>query len=868
MIVSVKTRTFVSLATAALAIVALGHFNAYAVDFNPFVTPGPNMPPGARQPFEAGPVIPEIQFNNNDISMAFQIISDATGWSIFPSDQVGKAKISLWAKNVSANDLLDMVVTLAGFIYHRTGDIISVMTYDEYMQHYGLEREVIRLKYADATSISNVLKPFLTKLAKCVGHRETNTIVLYETQANLKLLLAMIAKLDTPADDFIFEAVSLKYADCESLAKILQDLFANQSKNIRNKSLNTIAADGQSQPKGTGDTPSSGQETAQIPFEQVQVYPVLHANQLVIAGTKTDVQKVKDIIAMVDVAGENIIIEVVELKYADAELVGQTLQQLFSADQAKDTTPQKSKAQPASRDKAPVSPEQTKGMLVAPRASVQVQSVGRTNQLIVKALVNDIEKIKHLISQLDIFIEPVTRNYHFIYVDAAQIYTGLERTLDIYARSGTAYPQGRQTEGSMRGSGLTLVERSNSILLTAPPSLHRIMTSICESIDVPGAYEAGMLRVYKIENADVQEIATTLKELLEQTGQQQKKQGEPGFTETPQKTPRPEEPKTGPKELTTTEEFVPQVEAKVSINKATNSVVVQATSRQHSEIEKLIKKLDVRRKQVLIEAWVVEVTTTDNLDLGVELNHAGSDAMSFTSYGLSTLDPATGVRDIMVSPGGTVAVLRPDKVQAILKALQTNANVRIESAPRILVNDNAVGSIASIAEEPTTQINQGQTTTTTSFAGFVQAGTQFAITPLISETDYLRVQYSITLNAFGAKSTDPSIPPPRSTSSIQSEATVPDGATIVVGGLQSTNERATIDKVPLLGDIPLIGLAFRNTIIKKQHITTYLFITTTIMKNTDFSDLRDATNKALKTVQKQDDNTQLQPGNPNEQSNP
>jgi type II secretory pathway component GspD/PulD (secretin) len=222
----------------------------------------------------------------------------------------------------------------------------------------------------------------------------------------------------------------------------------------------------------------------------------------------------------------------------------------------------------------------------------------------------------------------------------------------------------------------------------------------------------------------------------------------------------------------------------------------------------------------------------------------------------------------MVSPGGTVAVLRPDKVQAILKALQTNANVRIESAPRILVNDNAVGSIASIAEEPTTQINQGQTTTTTSFAGFVQAGTQFAITPHISETDYLRVQYSIILNAFGAKSTDPSIPPPRSTSSIQSEATVPDGATIVVGGLQSTNERTTIDKVPLLGDIPLIGLAFRNTIIKKQHITTYLFITTTIMKNTDFSDLRDATNKALKTVRKQDDNTQLQPGDPNEQSNP
>jgi len=166
-----------------------------------------------------------------------------------------------------------------------------------------------------------------------------------------------------------------------------------------------------------------------------------------------------------------------------------------------------------------------------------------------------------------------------------------------------------------------------------------------------------------------------------------------------------------------------------------------------------------------------------------------------------------------------------------------------------------VGTILSIAEEPTTQTNQGETTTTTSFAGFVEAGTQFAITPHISETDYLRVEYKITLNSFGTRTSDPSIPPPRNTSSIQSEATVPDGHTIVVGGLQSSNESKSVDKIPLLGDIPLLGLAFKNTITKKRYTTTYLFITTTIIKNEDFGDLKSISEEALKKVEK-DENDQ------------
>jgi len=824
------------------------------VDFDPFGGQSADTPFLTSDVVDKGPVIPQVQFTNNDISTAFQIISDATGWSIFPTELVSRAKVSLWAKDITAKDLLDTVVTLAGFIYHRQEGIISVMTYDEYMQYHGLVKKVIPLVYADAGSIAATIKPFLTKLGKSVIHRETNTIVLYEADANLESIAGIIAKLDMPAEGIGVEVINLKYADCESLAAILQQAFASQKRMAKNKNLGEADAGAPAPDKAAKQMETKITDIA-APYEDVGVYAVSHANQLIVVGTKSDIQKVKDVVAIVDVYGDNMLLEVIQLKYADAEVIGKALQDVFSRKDSQDS----SKGAPKSKnplgqptqEQPPGPAAEVKGALFSPQAQVDVYSIGRTNQLIVKAFRSDVEKIRRLLKDLDIFIEPTTKNYHFTYVDAAEIYKGLDRILDTYGRYGRTSGQSGTVgdrAGYGRDSGITLVERTNSILLTGPPSVHRVMTSICESVDTPGTYEAGMIRVYKIENADVEEIAATVKALVETRAERERKPGEPKFAPPTEAAPAPAGP-----QMTETEEFVPQVEGKVSVNKATNSVVVQATARQHRELEKLIKELDVRRKQVLIRAMIVEVTSSNDLDFGVELDYFEGDLLAFTSFGLTKINPATGERSIIVSPGGTAAVLRPNRVQAIIKALQTNDNVRIQSTPQVLVNDNAVGTIQSIAEEPTRRVSQGETTTETSFGEYVSAGTQFAITPHISETDYLRVQYQITLNSFSEKA-DPELPPPRNTSTIQSEATVPDGYTIVVGGIQASNEGESIDKIPLLGDIPLVGVAFRNTVMRKQYITTYLFITTTIMRNVDFGDLKDVSKKALAEVEGNDGN--------------
>lgn len=716
------------------------------VDFNPFESGLTSTQTKPQTALDQSPIIPQLALENSDISEPFQIISDSTGWSIFPTSEVGKAKVTLFAKDISAQQLLDAVVTLAGFIYYREGEIITVMTYDEYMQFYGLEKEVVNLSHARAESITTVIKPFLSKLGKSVVHTETNTIVLFESPGNLKTIVDIIKHLDIPSEaETLIKVIDLNYMDAEVLAETLQKVFSEQKIEF---------------------TPKIVQENR------------------------------------------------------------------VSSDRSSDRI----------TEPPPITKENAWS---TPKSDVGIYAVGRTNQLIVKSLQSDMVELEKLVEKLDTYVEPTTKSYHLTYVDASEVYEGLEEILDLPNRTGRYGRAGGQTaqEGGRPG-GITLVTRTNSIILTAPPSVHRVMTSIVKSIDTPGMYEAGMIRIYKIENADVDEVAGAIRELIGTEKNREEKAGEPKFREvTPQK--RPQAP--GSPELEKTEEFVPQVEARVAVSKSTNSVIIQATAREHREFEKLIKELDERRKQVLVKAVIIEVSTNDDMDMGVELDLFDGDFLTFTSFGLSTINPDTGAHDLLVTPGGTAAVLRPNKVQGILKALQGKDNVRIESAPQILVNDNAAGVIRVIAEEPTKQTNQGQTTTTTSFGEYVTAGTQFIVTPHISESDYLRVEYQIILNSFGEQA-DPDLPPSRNTSTIQSEATVPDNYTIVVGGIQATSETESVDKVPLLGDIPLIGLLFRNTATRKKYITSYLFITTTIMESESFDDLKDISDKAKEKV--------------------
>ncbi|MCP4450193.1 MAG: hypothetical protein GY809_01930, partial [Planctomycetes bacterium] len=428
-----------------------------------------------------GPSIPKAPFTKSDISMVFQIISDSTGWSIFPSPEVAKATVTLYAHDISAQALLDHVVSVAGFVYHREGDIITVMTYKEYEQAYEVAKEVVHLAYARAESVGKVIKPFLTDLGKSEIHKETNMIVLYEVPANLEPISAIIRKLDSPAVSSLVEIVNLRYAQCDEVAKILNEVYKPSETHRVNrtepsKAIRTRLEQAHPDP----DT---------LPQDQVGIFPVVHANQLVIVGIEKDVQRILGLVEEIDVSGENLQLEVISLEYADAAMVAETLEAVFggqTTNSGRLTSPRNPVRTAHAKTGAPSSSLASLGLYT----HIDVIAIERTNQIIIKAFSADMERALKLVAQLDVFAEPTTQTYHFSYADASQVFEGLDRTLGIYQ----GYPQSANRSGSSKIAsqssqsdyGVTLIERTNSVLLTGPPSAHRIMQSICDRVDVPG----------------------------------------------------------------------------------------------------------------------------------------------------------------------------------------------------------------------------------------------------------------------------------------------------------------------------------------------------------------------------------------------
>lgn len=807
---------------------------------------------------DRGPTIPPVNYTDEPITDVFQTISESTGWSIFCSEDASKKKVSFWAKNISALELLKQIINLAELTYYREGNTFSVMTYKEYSQNYGVERQTISLQFAKPSSIQAVIEKFKSEFAIIEIFQETNTIIIYELPGNLPTLIDIVKRLDTPTENILAESINLKYADCQELAEILSKVYTSTQDQSLNKSMKPQPATSSPNGKPSGRITKGALNPPAIPINQVAIYAASHANQLIVVALKEDINKVKALVKQIDIPGDNLSIRIISLEYADAEAVAETLQKVFNSDE-KNTNPSGSDAAKANIHRQTTDePRPSQAILGAdfninPYSSAEIIPHSATNQIIVKAYLDELNKISTIIDELDTFAEPITKPYHLIYIDAAEVYHDISNALFSFRQKN----RGSSTGGMNRSAGsgtsnnsmgresdisMVLVEKSNSLILTGPPSIHRIMCNLCKNIDVPGLYKTGTIEVYKIQYASIQEIANTLKELLD-AGKTEENIGH----ETQVGTSQEMLPDTS-SSLEEQDEFVPQIDTKISVNESTNSIVVQATSQQQREIAKLIKTLDIRRKQVLIEALIMEVSTNDYSDVGVELDYKHtrneSSKGAATSFGLSVLDYVTREHTEFIDTGFNIAILSPTGLQAIIHALEGNDQVRIQSSPQVLVNDNEVGQIESISEEPTKQTNQGQSTTTTSFGDYVQAGTQFAITPHISDSNDLSIEYTITLSSFGEKA-EPDLPPARNTSTINSKTLIPNGHTIVVGGIERTLETESISKVPFLGDIPLISALFRKTTLRKQGITTYLFITTTIINSNDFIDLKYLSKKTM-----------------------
>jgi type II secretory pathway component GspD/PulD (secretin) len=418
---------------------------------------------------------------------------------------------------------------------------------------------------------------------------------------------------------------------------------------------------------------------------------------------------------------------------------------------------------------------------------------------------------------------------------------------------------------------------TGSLIINATPAQHEQVRALIDRLDSTSSAARRPVRSFTIRNRPVREIQSILEQLV-QSGVLASDSASPANTATSgvtgvtpwpppsganfvapgsapalpgavpatQPTPPSQPVLSLPRPLTETS-FGSQSDRNnppdlvLSVDEGTNTLIAMGEPRLLSQIESLLQTLDVRQPQVMLEVLIVSLSDSQTLDLGVELEAIGmtDDVRSRIAslFGLGTR-AADGTRIAGDGLGLTGVVLNPGDFSIIVRALQTLNKGRSLSIPKLLVTNNQQATLDSVLEQPFASTNASNTVTTTSFGGTKPAGTQITLKPQIAEGDHLLLDYNISLSAFVGAAANASLPPPRQENKVQSAASLPDGHTVVVGGIELNSEGKATNQVPGFARIPLIGELFKNRSNTNSRNRFFVFIRANILRHRSFEDLK------------------------------
>jgi type II secretory pathway component GspD/PulD (secretin) len=263
---------------------------------------------------------------------------------------------------------------------------------------------------------------------------------------------------------------------------------------------------------------------------------------------------------------------------------------------------------------------------------------------------------------------------------------------------------------------------------------------------------------------------------------------------------------------------------------STRTLVVTAKLKYLKKIEKLLARLDVRPPQVNIEGKIVEMNQSVANQLGI--NWTATQQQNSPKLS-AQFDP--GVASSFISQLSYATVQNGFDINARIQALVNESKADLVSAPNITVDDNTDATIETtdnlVIINTTQTVTSGVVTTNTTNSTY-QIPLSLKVTPKISEVDR-RVSMKITFTLSTATGNPPAAgaPPPTSEQKAETTVNVDSGDTAVIGGLVRQNNLSTDKKVPVLGDIPLLGLLFRYKGETKDKKEVIIFITPSIVEN-------------------------------------
>tara|TARA_R100000306_G_scaffold62565_2_gene73643 strand:- start:17970 stop:20138 length:2169 start_codon:yes stop_codon:yes gene_type:complete len=447
--------------------------------------------------------------------------------------------------------------------------------------------------------------------------------------------------------------------------------------------------------------------------------------------------------------------------------------------------------------------------------------VAASNALIISDHVNNINRIRSLVRELD---SPADYKLEVIQLQEAWV-GDLVKLLEQLAP--TELGKAGAGKGGPGGKfSVVADERSNRLIVKGDDVFRDKVRDLVAKLDQPAAV-SGATKVINLRNADAEKLAELLKGIMGDIEKNVSKGGEGGA------------PGGGGGSQST----------KVSIyaDEGLNALVVRAEPSMMTEIEAIVEQLDVRRAQVLIEAAIVEISDGLSRALGVQLaagaNNVPAAITNFSNGGVS----AATVIGAIISDTGTIpgvpdgaAIAFGEKKDdgkvwgALIQALATSGQAKLLSTPSIITMDNQESEIVVGQNVP---FRTGSTSTGTDglsnpFTTIERqdVGLTLRVTPSISDGELVRLEIEQESSSI-APSNEAASDIITNKREIKTSVLADNLETIVLGGLISENYRFSEAKVPLLGDIPLIGALFRTTTRNKEKANLMVFLRPTILRN-------------------------------------
>jgi len=448
---------------------------------------------------------------------------------------------------------------------------------------------------------------------------------------------------------------------------------------------------------------------------------------------------------------------------------------------------------------------------------------GPSNAIIISDTMANINRIRQVIESIDLSAVEKTEIIPLEYASAEEIVRMLQQLQKTESAKGQA---------DVKKLTLVADKRTNSILVAGDELERQRLESLITHLDTPLA-QSGNVKVIYLKYADATELSVVLSKVAQNMER---------MSENNDKT-----------------RLAGKSEATIEADDGTNSLIVTAEADAMQLLLAVVAKLDIRRAQVQVEVIIVEMTDNDGRDLGVEwlfINDSGgygasnnsglgstiAGAAFETNNNGSSVDARGGIAEAIGGAAGQVlGIGRLDddlSFNVVVNALQQNSEANILSTPSLLTLDNeeasfvvgqsipfVTGSYTATGSSSSNPDNPFQTVEREN------VGITLRVTPQINEGDSLILAISQEVSNVIGTSTILNSNPITSERKIETTILADNGQTIVLGGLIEDNITESIQKVPILGDIPFLGRLFRSTSTSVGKKNLLIFLRPTIVRD-------------------------------------